>query len=216
MTRSIIICGAITSLLAIPLVAKAHSRLFAKVQMTVVSSAGVAIAEIRSVWRYEPKSSAAIREEFDLDGDGSLDDAERGAIVRTVREMGSPFTARVHLVQNGRGVSLGAPSGVRVDVLGREVMISFSVIPVSPTQSVGRMAVWADDPEQNSVLDFKRDEDIKVSGLAFESCAREIVRPGSDSAPSNQAMATEMFFGNPQARDRVGLTSTRLEIVCPG
>lgn len=201
--------------LAVPTFALSHSQLFLKARITAVASAGE-LSEIRTVLRYEPMSAAAIREQFDRDDDGSLDDAERRTIALAVREMRSPFTIRTHLVQNGREVPLKAPSGVRVDVLGRELVIAFSAKPDITARAGGRMALWADDPEHGFVVDFGSDGDLKATGSDFQTCGRRVVRPGTESASRNQAIATDMFFGDPQGRNRPALTSPRLEIDCPG
>jgi ABC-type uncharacterized transport system substrate-binding protein len=203
--------------LAIPTVSESHSQLFMKPQMRMIANSKQDIAEIRSVWRFEALSSAVLLGEFDQNASGTLEYQEREQIARAVRDAMSPFTAETHLIQNGHYVPLTAPAGVRIDIIGKELIISYSVKPKSSVRATGRMALWLDDSKRNTVFDFKNDSDIKTSGSVFEECRRVVVRLSvAQASPRNQAIATDMFFGNPQWRDRPALTSTRLEIDCPG
>jgi ABC-type uncharacterized transport system substrate-binding protein len=203
--------------LIIPVTAGSHSQLFMKPQARLVANSNQDIAEIRSVWRFEAVSSAVLLGEFDQNASGSLEYQEREQIAKAVRGMSSPFTVETHLVQNGHYVPLMPPAGVRIDVIGNELIISFSVKPKSSVHVAGRLALWLHDSKNNSVFDFKNDSDIKTSGSVFEGCRREVVRLSAAQASTrNRAIATDMFFGNPQWRDRPELTSTRLEINCPG
>lgn len=49
--------------LAIPLTGHAPSQLFLKALMTAAATVDGQIADIRGVWRFEPTSAAAIRQE---------------------------------------------------------------------------------------------------------------------------------------------------------
>ena len=208
--------AALLVVLAIPAISESHSQLFMKPQMRLVANSQQDIAEIRSVWRFEAISSAVLLGEFDQNVSGTLEYLEREQIAKAVRSMTSPFTAETHLVQNGHEVPLTAPTGVRIDVIGKELIISYSVMPTASVRAIGRLALWMDDREKSMVFDFNSDSDMKTSGSVFERCRREVVRLSAAQAASrNQAMATEMFFDNPSSSKDPALTATRLEIDCP-
>jgi ABC-type uncharacterized transport system substrate-binding protein len=202
--------------LAIPTVSESHSQLFMKPQMRLVADSKQDIAEIRGVWRFEALSSAVLLGEFDQNTSGALEYQEREQIARAVRDSMSPFTAETHLIQNGHEVPLTAPAGVRIDVVGKELIISYSVTPTASIRATGRLALWMDDSKKNMVFDFKNDSDMKTSGSVFEGCRSDVVRLSAAQASSrNQAMATEMFFNNPTSWKGPALSATRLEIDCP-
>lgn len=205
-----LLVSALLVALVVPDEGETHSRLFMRPTLRIVD-----IVEFRHLWKFEPLSSAAIMREFDRSSSGSLDADEREHIAEAVRDGEFPFTAETRLVQSGRIVPLSRPSGIRVAFVGKELAISFSVRPRSAIRAAGHLAIWIDDAKQNIVSDIREDA-FKTSGDVFARCSQEVVRPSAVSSSSrNQAMATEMFFGDPRDGSRPALTSTRLEVDCP-
>jgi len=212
MRKMLVIAALLT--LVLPSAGDAHPRLFLTSQLRMIANAERDIAEIRNIWRFEPASSALILQEFDRNSNGSLEDDERSEIAIAVHGMASPFTIETYLVQNGRKVPLSRPRAVRVDVLGKTLVVNYSVKPKTPVRFEGRMALWAGDPHHNSVLDFWSDDDLKISDAASGRCERRVVRLDAVASSRNQTIATVMFFNDPH-QSRMALTSTRMEIDCP-
>ncbi len=194
--------------------AAAHPHVFAEARLEVVTD-GKAVTAMRHVWRFDDLFSSTIILEFDKNSDAQLDDAERAAVSKVVKESMSEFNFFQNVSDNGKDVSVKVPEDFKIDVDQNIVTMLFETVPEKPIALAGKVSFGVYDPTFYTSIEFLDDANLVVDGTVPVSCKPAVMRPDPDEAlAENQQSLTDAFFNEPDGNDMSKIFATRLEITC--
>lgn len=194
--------------------ALAHPHVFAEARLEVVSD-GKAVNAMRHVWRFDDLFSSTIILEFDKNSDAQLDDTERAAVSKVVKESMAEYNFFQNVSDNGKDVNVTVPADIMVNVEDNIVTMLFETVPETPVSLAGKVSFGVYDPTFYTSIEFLEDTNLAVDGAVPASCKPAVVRPDPDKALSeNQQSLTEAFFNDPAGTDMSKIFATRLEITC--
>jgi ABC-type uncharacterized transport system substrate-binding protein len=191
-----------------------HPHVFAEARLEVVSD-GKAVNAMRHVWRFDDLFSSTIILEFDKNSDAQLDDAERAAVARVIRESMAEYNFFQNVFDNGKDINVKVPADIMVNVEDNIVTLLFETVPEKPISLAGKVSFGVYDPTFYTSIEFLEDGNLAVDGEVPATCKPAVVRPDPDKAlEENQQSLTDAFFSDPSGTDMSKIFATRLEITC--
>lgn len=205
---------ATAAVLAFTADAISHPHVFAEARLEVVSD-GKAVNAMRHVWRFDDLFSSTIILEFDKNSDAQLDEAERAAVSKVVKESMAEYNFFQNVSDNGKDVNVKVPADIMVNIEDNIVTMLFETVPEKPISLAGKVSFGVYDPTFYTSIEFLEDTNLIVDGAVPAACKPAVVRPDPDKAlEENQQSLTDAFFNDPTGTDMSKIFATRLEITC--
>ena len=151
--------------------AQAHPHVWINADVTLVFESK-AIRTLEITWAFDDLYSTLIREDFDKNGDGTLDESELAEVARNqLEENLGEFSYFTHLQIDGERLRVTEVEAFRAHFKDELLSFTFRVPlaePVDPTKTDFAFGLY--DEEYYIEFGLRRDEPIQMSGEAPGGC----------------------------------------------
>lgn len=207
------LCLGLLALLSAPTAGQAHSEATAEARIEVTIGPDRSVSSVRHLWRFDDHFSADVLQEFDADGDGSLNERESEDLSETMFSSLSESHFLQFVAADGADVPMAPPAKVLGYFEDKRLVLLFESRPAQTLRLGAKTEIGVFDPSLSIAFVFAKQGDISVTGLPA-NCTSKVFRPDPETVMAQDENTLTPLFQDPSGRALAHAFGTRLEISC--